>query len=696
MSTSNAQTLASQTQTSEAAIEARLGYDRGWTPPPRISIPEWADRFRRMARESGSTAGKWRTSTVEIARGPMLAPTEPGVHVITGMVATQLLKTSLLENIFGFHAHLDPCPVLLVQPKEEAAEAFSKERITPLIRATPALRRLVGTTKMRAGEESLTYKPYPGGFLALVGAGSPDNLARRPVRIVMYDEVDKYTATREGDPITLGDERMATFGNWLSVRVCSPTVEEESRIAASYADSDRRRASVACPHCQHRQFLDFFKHVHWDKDGNVHKPKTARLACEGCGAIWSEGERLKALQTIRWHQTKPFLCCGTRHIPLDNYDLACQGGIVDPVAGVWDWWHSPRHAVYRAKCPTCSAWGVDNQHAGFQCSKLYSPWPKDSPANIAEKWLAAKDDEEKKQAWWNTQLGMPYRLRHARELELDALAARGEQWSAEVPDGVAVLTAGIDVQDYRLEVEVTGWGRDEESWSIAYEVFEGSPSTPDPWKKLDDFLRRTFERADGRKFAIEAACIDSGGHHTQRVYEFCKARLGRRIWAIKGESARGGERNPVWPIKKPTRRSKQGFRPFIIGVNAAKDVIHANLHKEAVGAGFMHFKSDRDISYFMQMTAERVVTKVMGGKKYRVWEQIPGRANEALDCRVYCYAALCGMIFAGFKLNQRCDELSLKPVPKKPKLDGQQTQDASAADNRNPPGFIGGRRKGWL
>lgn len=589
----------------------------------------------------------------------MLAPTEPGVHIITVMVCTQMLKTSLLENVFGFHAHLDPCPMLLVQPKEEAALAFSKERITPLVRATPALRQVVGTTKMRSGEESLSYKPFPGGFLALVGAGSPDNLARRPVRVVMYDEVDKYEATREGDPITLGDERTATFANWISIRACSPTIDDESRIAASYADSDRRRASVACPHCQHRQFLDFFKHVHWEKDGSTHKPKTARLSCEDCGAVWSEGDRLNALQTIRWHQTKPFSCCGERHVPLDNYDLAWQGKVEDAVGVVWDWWASDRHAVYRAKCPVCNTWAVPNEHAGFTCSKLFSPWPKDSPANIAEKWLKAKDDEEKKQAWWNTQLGMPYRQRAARELEIDALVARGEQWAAEVPDGVGILTAGIDVQDYRLEIEVVGWGKDEESWSIEKEVFHGSPSTPDPWNQLDAFLKKTWSRSDGRKFAIEAACVDSGGHHTQRVYEFCKARFGRRIWAIKGESARGGERNPVWPVKKPTKRSKTGFRPFVIGVNAAKDVIHSNLHKEAPGPGYMHFKADRDVSYFMQLTAERVVTKVLGGKKFRVWEQIAGRANEALDCRVYSYAALCGLTYAGFKLNQRCDELAI-------------------------------------
>lgn len=603
----------------------------------------------------------------------MLAVTEPGVHVITTMVSTQLLKTALLENIFGYFAHLDPCPILLLQPKEAAAEQFSKERISPLIRVTPVLRDLVGTSKTRNADETLLFKAFPGGFLALAGAGSPDNLARRPVRVILADEVDKYPVTREGEPIALAEERTATFGvNWLSVRACSPTVEDESRIESSYKDSDQRRASVACPHCGHRMFLDFFKHVDWDKrrdeNGNVleHFPKTARIACESCGEIWSEGDRLRSLRSVRWHQTRPFECCGNRHVPLDDYERAWRGPederattIDAALSAVWDWWESDRYAVYRAKCPDCATWRVDNEHAGFQAGKLYSPWQKDKPSDIAAKWLAAQGDEDKKQTWWNTQAGLPYRPNSGKTLRLDALLSRGERWPAAVPDGVAVITIGVDTQDYRFEVEVVGWGRNEESWSIAYEVIEGDMETPDPWERLDALLNRIWHRADGRGFEAMAVCIDSGGHHTQKVYDFSKARLGRRVWAIKGESAVAGKRNPVWPVKKPSRRTKASFRPVILGVNAAKDTIRNRLHVENPGAGYMHFPSDRDIGYFEQLTSERSVVKVVSGQKFRVWELPPGRANEALDCRVYAYGALCGLTHLGLKLNKRADDIAI-------------------------------------
>lgn len=625
---------------------------KGWTPPPRISVPDWADRYRKLAKEAGSTSGSWQTDTVEIARGPMLSVTESGVHTITVMCCTQLMKTALLENVFGYFAHLDPCPMLLLQPKEDAAEQFSKERITPLIRVTPALRKVIGANKQKTSKETLLYKSFPGGFLALAGAGSPDNLARRPIRVLLADEVDKYPITREGDPITLAEERTATFGlNWLSVRACSPTVEDESRIAASYEDSDQRRASLACPHCDHRQFPDFFKHVHWPKEGEKHQPNLALIYCESCGAGWSEGERLRALRTIRWHQTKPFECCGSRHSPLNDYDQAWHNDDETAVDKVWEWSESERHAVYRAICPDCGGLGVSNIHAGYQASKLFSPWQKDKPSDIAQKYLKAKGDPDRELAWWNTQMGLPHRPNYGKKLPIDALLARREVYDAEIPMGVVVLTAGIDTQNDRLEIEVVGWGKDEESWSISFDVIEGDLETAEPWTRLDAYLKQIWRRADGRGFTIMAACHDSGGNHTQKVYEFAKERLGRRIWAIKGESATNGKRSPIWPNKRPTPKNRSQFKPIIIGVNSAKDSIRSRLHIEERGPGYMHFPVDRDIGYFSQLTSERLIMKEAAGQRYSVWELPHGKANEALDCRVYAYAALAGLFHLGLKLN---------------------------------------------
>lgn len=678
---SPAPTAASSTPRDDLIAASRAG----WRPPARLSVPAWADTYRQLAKAAGSRGGQWQTSDVEVARGAMLAVTEPGVHIITAMVCTQLMKTALLENVFGYFAHLDPCPMLLLQPKDDAAEQFSKERITPMVRATPVLRELIGTSKTRSGSETILFKEFRGGFLALAGAGSPDNLARRPIRVLLSDEIDKYPTTREGDPIMLAEERTASFDlNWLSLRVCSPTVDGESRIADSYQASDQRRASIACPDCGHRQFPDFFKHVQWQKryddKGTVleHFPRTARMHCEACGVAWEEGHRLKALQSCRWHQTKPFLCCERQHVPLAAYERAWRtaeaedavvvgeaatpaAAKVDPVDAVWDWWHDDaegRYAVYRARCPDCGRWPVDNRHAGFQASKLLSPWQKDRPADIAEKWLLAKGNPDRELAWWNTQMGLPHRPSAGRRIESAVLLERREVYDAEVPDGVAVITVGVDTQDYRVELEVVGWGRDEESWSIVYEVFEGEFSDPNVQRRLDELLQRRWRKASGVTLVAMAACMDSGGHHTQHVYDFAKARLGRRVWAIKGASERDGARNPVWPTKRPQKKTKAAFRPVVIGGNTARDVVRARLAMEETPApgrplpGYCHFPADRDVGYFEQLLADRVEVKAMGHRTVRLWVTPAGRANEASDCRVYAYAALCGLVHFGLVLNK--------------------------------------------
>ena len=674
-----------------------------------MTVPDWADKFRKLAKSAGSTSGSWRTSTVEIARGPMLAVTEPGVHVITGMVCTQLMKTALIENTVGYFMHLDPCPQLLVQPKDEAVEAFSKERIGPLIKATPVLRGLVGSKKTRSSEETLTYKAYPGGFLAMVGAGSPDNLARRPVRNTYYDEVDKYVVTREGDAIGLGDERQATFPQYLSLRVCSPTIEGESRIHTSYLDGDQRQASVACPHCGHRNFLEFFRHVDWHKDYNdqgvviAHHPKTAAILCEACGVPWSEGERLKAVSgptaSVRWHQTKPFYCCGKHHEPLADYEAAWKAPEeqrpADPVALVWDWWEGDRWAVYRARCPDCGTWAVDNEHASFTAGKVFSPWPKDAPPKQAKKWLDMKDDPDQRVIFDNTQRGQPHRRALSKNLTAEALAARAEIWAADVPDGVGLITVGGDTQDDRVELEFVGWGRNEESWSLAYVVIEGDTSQLATWERVDQQLLRTFRRADGREFSVEAACLDSGGHRTNEVYAFAKARLGRKVWAIKGASERGGKRAPVWPSVKPTNRKKSQFRPISIGTNAAKDTLRGRLGVETPGPGYMHFDARRELAWYEQLIVEQLKMKVMAGVRITFWDCPKGKANEGTDCRVYAYAALQGLIHFGLRLNEVTEQQSARfvAIPASPALADANT---GAWGDQPPADWIGSSDGSWI
>lgn len=674
MSIDNSPAWETQTERSAKLEALDAEWRAGMRPADRISVAEWADRYRKLAAGVGAISGDWVTEEFEISRGPMLAVTEPGVRKITLMCCTQLMKTEFILNVTGYLSHLDPSPVLLLQPKDEAAEQFSKERLQPMIAATPVLKHLV-----LRGEETLTYKPIPGGFVALAGAGSADNVARRPIRACLADEIDKYRFTREGNTLKLAEERMAQFGlNWLMVQACSPTIEDESLIATCYEESDQRRASLVCPHCGHRQFPDFFRHVHWAKKDSGpgrpehHLPHTARIHCERCDKPWSEGERLRALRTARWHQTRPFDCCGERQAPLDQWERSWRlRGDDGGLGQVWTWWEDPhekRFAVYRAVCKHCGSLAVDNRHAGFQASKLFSPSAKDKPSDIAAKWLDAKGKPDDELVWWNTQMGLPHRPHAGKAVALETLLARREVWSGQVPAGAGVLTVAMDTQDYRVELETVAWGRDEESWSVDHHVIDGEFSDPSVQAQVDAYLMRTWTDDRGRQYKVSAACLDSGGHHTQAVYDFAKARLGRNVWAIKGASERDGQRNPVWPTKRPSRRNKASFRPVVIGGNSARDTIRARLMLEPPTAGcarpgYMHFPADRDVGYFEQLLADRIVVKEAAGRRFRVWETPAGKANEASDLKVYNYAALCGLIHMGLKLNSKVEAAQAKPDP---------------------------------
>jgi phage terminase large subunit GpA-like protein len=598
---------------------------RNIQPPPRLTLSQWAEEYAVLSRETSAQTGKFHAFPYQ--NGIMDAITDPSVEMVTVKKSARVGYTKILDHVSGFFIHQDPSPILVVQPRVEDAEDYSVTEIAPMLRDTPVLAEIVGDLKKKDSQQKIAKRIFPNGSsISFVGANSPGGFRRITARIVMFDEVNGYPvmgAGKEGDQIKLGIKRSESFWNRKIIIGSTPTVKGESRIEKSFERSDQRHYYVPCPRCGEFQILEWGSPdtphgMKWDKDENGNGlPQTAHYVCRHNGCIIRDVDKPDMVAAGEWRAHKPF-----------------------------------------------------TGHAGFHIWAGYSLFTNAAWPNLVEEWLDVKDDPLMRQTFINLVLGEDYEDRGDRALSESRLAARTEVWDAEVPDGVGIVTVGGDVQDDRIELETIGWGRNEESWSIDHAVFEGDPESADLWKRVDEYLKRVWRRADGRGFAVAAACIDSGGHHTQKVYEFAKARLGRRVWAIKGESARGGARSPVWPTKRPSSRTKATFRPVIIGVNAAKDVIRHRLRQdpeEANGVivsyppGYMHFPSDRDINYFAQLIAERSVTKVSGGQQYRVWELPAGRANEALDIRVYGYAALCGLMHMGLKLNRRVEQVQADP-----------------------------------
>lgn len=547
-------------------------------PPPDLTISEWADFNRRLSAESSAEPGQWRTDRVPYLREIMEAISDPLIETVVIMSSSQVGKTEVLLNTVGYHVDDDPAPIMYILPTVDFAKAFSKDRLAPMIRDTPALTGKVKEVRSRNSENTLLHKKFPGGHITLVGANAPTGLASRPIRILLADEVDRFpiSAGTEGDPLTLAEKRTTTFWNRKKVYVSTPSIKGISRIEAAYMNSTQEKWCLPCPECGEHQPLTWAQ-IHFDD------------------------------------VTHECLYCGIR-----NNETAWKSG-----EGKWI-----------ADTPEADS-------RGFHLNELSSPWKRweviiDDFKDAQKE--AKRGNKEMLKAWVNTTLGETWEEK-GETVETGDLIKRRETYNCDLPEDVLILTAGVDVQDDRFEVEVVGWGVGRESWGIEYRAIYGDPGQPAVWKQLDEYLNRTWSFADGIKLGLACVCIDSGGHFTTEVYDFCKPREHRRIWAIKGV---GGEGIPI--IGRATRNNRRRAALFPIGVDAAKDLLLSRLKVEEEGPGYCHFPREQDKGYdqafFNGLTSEQRILRYHKGRPKVEWVKRSGTRNEPLDCRNYATAAL--------------------------------------------------------
>lgn len=562
----------------------------------------------------------------------MDAISTPGVYEVVVMSSAQVGKTEILNNVLGYYIDQDPAPVLLLMPHLDLAKAYSKDRLAPMLRDTKTLNGKVADAKTRDSGNTVLHKTFLGGHITMAGANSPASLASRPIRIVLADEIDRYPASAgtEGDPLSLAIKRTTTFWNRKVVSTSTPTVKGFSRVEMAFNETDQRHYHIACPHCAHLHVLRW-GNVIWPKD----EPDKAHFVCPSCAKPYTDAQK----------------------------DLAVQ--MAPSQGGGW-----VASAPFKGK-------------AGFHLNELYSPWRR--LAETVEEFLASKPYPERLQVWINTALGETWDA-GGEVLDENELLGRRENYAAEVPARALYLTAGVDTQPDRLEVEVVGWGAGEENWSIDYQVFHGDPDIPEgtagsPWSMLTDYLRKSWKHESGVGLPLSMTCIDTGGHNTQAVYGYVKAHKGQRIFGIKGFS---GENLPIVgaPNRKRSGRQTRKIDLYPVGVDQAKSVILKRLKIAEPGPGYSHFPATRDIDYFRQLTAEKMVTRYVKGFPKREFTKMEGRRNEALDCRVYAFAAFVmsppQMDKLAFRIKQESGRQQAVPTPAKPVVIS--TSEATAQD----------------
>lgn len=593
---------------------ALAGVLAGFAPPPALTVTEWAEQYRSLSAESAAEPGRYRVERTPYVAEIMNAFSDPRVKQVVWMSSAQVGKSTAIENVIGYHIHLNPLPIMAVQPTLELAETYSKDRISPMVRDCAVLGELVHEANARTSGNTIKQKKFPGGHLTITGANSPTSLRSRPIGLLLGDELDAWKDTPEGDPCVLVEARTKMFPNAKIGYFSTPTVEGQSRISAKYEESDQRKAYVPCQHCG-ESFVLTFDTLKW-REGEPYKSEngvTRRRAeeawfeCPACEGKMNDVARARAIRETEWRP------------------------------------HAPFHGV-----------------AGFWC------WEANNPSrqaiDMANSWLSAQGDPQRLQAVKNTVLGQPWK-EFSRSVDWRRLYDRAESYQVGTcPAGVRVLFAATDVQKNRLETYVYGYGDNLERWLIDHIVTPGSVYDERTWEQLSKVLATTSPAAGGEQLPIVCMAIDSG-FEAPTVYQWATKFPPSRVMILKGEPdgqtyLRMGKN--VELVAKSGAKTATSHKVWLANKGLLLDQMYAwfsadppTKEEMAEGAGFpigyLHTPHMPE-EYFRQLTAD---SKVAG--KYT--DKVNYTANEASDCLCYCDA------LAWFKGVQRYHK-SERPLPK--------------------------------
>lgn len=562
-------------------------------PKPPMKISDWADANRELPSESSAEPGKWNTSRAEYQREIMNCVNDPKISRVIIMSSAQVGKTEIALNTAGYYIDYEPSSIGFVQSSLEEAKTFSKERIATMIRDTKCLRGKVKEPRAKDGDNTILHKSFPGGHLTIMGANSAKSLRSKSIRILLMDEVDGYPidVEGEGDPCDLARKRTNTFWNRKIMMISTPTIKGVSRIEKAFMEGTQEEWCVKCPCCGKYNTYEF-KRLDFS---------TMEMSCEYCSESATRMEWKK--QPHKWIAANPeALGKGRRSFHMNEM---------------------------------CSPWKL--------WEEIVDDW------NAANKRYKELNDVSALKTFINTSLGLPWEERGSGA-DGEELYKRRERYEAELPDGVLLLTAGIDVQDDRFEVEVCGWGKGLESWGIRKVKMYTDTSAMENWEQLEKFVAETeFSFANGNKLKIAAAGLDSGGHRTNQAYQFLERMEKKKIniYGVKGYANKPGipliyKRTEV-KVKDKNGNVIGNTHIFILGVDSGKDDIVSWLGTTKQGPRYCHFPDNHeagyDLDHMRQLCSEEKIVKIgKDGKTSYGWRQKKGVRNEALDIRNYAYA----------------------------------------------------------
>lgn len=564
------------------------GWSDGFKPDPLITVSQWADMYRQLPSKGAAEHGQWRTARTPYLREPMdcLSPHSP-VQKVAMMFGAQTGKSESGFNWIGSTAHYYPCPMLMVQPTIQIAERVSKQRIDSMIQSTPVLASAFLANKSRDGGNTLLIKDFRGGTLILSGANSAASLASMPIRNLFMDEVDRWVGDLEdeGSPIMIALERCNSFGARKKVLITStPTIKGASHIETFFQAGDQRRYFCPCPQCGDADYWRW-ENFRWEPG----EPSSVHLLCKHCGALIEERSKTWMMAEENGAQWRP---------------------------------------MATASDPTLRSYHLPG---------MYSPLGWKSWEDMARQFIAGQRDQSILKTFVNVGLAETWE-EQGETHDAHDLMARAEDYPAEVPENVALMTMSVDVQRDRLEAAIYGWGPGEESWLIDHQRFDGIPSTdPGVWESVDEMRLRERTRTDGVKLRPVICLVDSGdGDNIDPVYEFVYPRQRQGVYATKGVQ------HHTRPVLVQASQVKGGkIRLFTIATHAAKQLIYDRLKIKSAGPACIHFPTWATEEYYAQLTGEKLVGEEVKRTRRKVYKWIKTHTNnEALDLTVYALGGL--------------------------------------------------------
>jgi phage terminase large subunit GpA-like protein len=526
----------------------------------------------------------------------------PSVRGMVVCAGPQTAKSFMVDSAVQYRMD-NPAlsgPALTIYPDRGTGEENCEERMQVAIKNSPRLAKLLPGNRddMTKTCIKLLHMTYHVGW-----AGSAIAVSNRSVKILDMQEVEKWPDSpnkKETGSIELALIRVTAYPDDHIIFITSSPSVESGQIWQAMLECDVIFDFwVRCPFCQHEQVMSF-DNIRWPHNDDGHsvdrqtiaRDKLARYHCERCETPWEDMDRNRAIQTRTWRARTTD---GSKGMEAITY--------IKRFRPQWLGWSQPSWISSFVSLSTVAA-----------------DFLKTTDATLSR--------HERKKAlrnFCNKHKAEPFFEHNELRAEDGILELCEERPVSLVPGGgqVAGLFFYADTQDngFWYAIAAIGFGPDPVWWMVQCGFVLN-------FKALAEVLwSNVYRDTEGKQYVMQFGLIDSMGHRTSEVYDFCRLYPGR-ILPTKGERTMAEPYNFKRIEHYPDGKVfPYGLQRVRINTTHYKDKMDSRLQVERADPGALRLYADFPRSYAAQLCAEV-------RDEHEVWCNPKERANHLWDCFV--------------------------------------------------------------